>query len=82
MSWFSTYLTNHYQCTKYASTKSDIAHVKYGVPQRSILGPLLFIIFRNDLPESVCDAYLNLYGDDIAITVQGKNPDILSRELT
>jgi hypothetical protein len=54
--WFRSYLTNRKQKTEIKSFEklsSKWGTVKHGVPQRSILGPLLFIIHTNDLPSTI-----------------------------
>ena len=46
---------------------SEWARVSMGVPKGSILGPLLFLIFMNDLPKVVEECTINLYADDTTI---------------
>ena len=63
--WFESYLSGREQCVEVDGFKSEFFSVTYGVPQGSILGPQLFLIYINDLSISV-DCDLSLYADDSA----------------
>ena len=60
-SWFRCYLTNRQQCVCIKGSRSPLALVISGVPQGSLLGPLLFLVYINDLPT---EAILLLFADD------------------
>ncbi len=67
--WVDSYLASRYQVTKVNGVISSESPVEYGVPQGSILGPLLFVVFINDMPDEILNCRINLYADDTAITV-------------
>ena len=68
--WFKAYLSDRQQCVDIGGVKSAYAKVICGVPQGSIHGPLLFLIYVNDMPGAV-KCKLLLYADDSALLVSG-----------
>ena len=73
IAWFRSYLTNRSFLVDVDSTLSEPAKLTCGVPQGSILGPLLFLIYINDLPQSVKHCDIRLYADDTCISFKHKN---------
>ena len=67
-----SYLCNHQQYTEILGEKSDSANIAFGVPQGSVLGPLLFLLYINDIVNCTKDAKFVLYADDTNIFVSGK----------
>ena len=61
---FTDYLFQRQQVVYLESCTSDVRPVCSGVPQGSILGPLLFITFYNDYVDSVCESQTLMYADD------------------
>ena len=65
LSWCKDYLNNRTQRVVIDGYSSSLSEITSGVPQCSILGPLFFVIFINDLPDVVCsDNTIALYADD------------------
>ena len=80
--WFKSYLTNRSQCVKIQNTRSSFKDLVTGVPQGSILGPILFSLSKNDLP-SVCQgSEILMYADDTVIFIKGKNHSEVAVQLT
>jgi hypothetical protein len=65
--WFKSYLTNRQQFTLYSETNSDSLPLNTGVPQGSILGPLLFLIYVNDINYASDFFDMLLYADDTTL---------------
>ena len=84
--WLESYLSGRTQFVSFCGSKSDLTEVPHGVPQGSILGPLFFVIFINDLPFHVqsSDINLDLYADDITLSfsVDVNDEDRVQRTLS
>ena len=81
LKWFESYLTGKSQCVVYDGIKSDIYNVTCGVPQGSILGPLLFILNMNDNCNVSELLFTILYADDTCVLLNSKDFTKLIMEL-
>jgi hypothetical protein len=80
LKWFISYLSNRSQIVSINSSYSDPQHINIGVPQGSILGPLLFIIYVNSLPDCVTCKCI-MYADDTTLLCSSSDPACLQSEL-
>ena len=67
-----SYLSNRQHLTKLDGIKSSLKLLEIGVPQGSVLGPLLFLLFINDLP-LVTDFNVKLFADDTFLSLEGND---------
>ena len=73
LKWFDSYLSNRQQCVKIGQDISDFKTVKCGVPQGSVLGPLFFLIFINDIHISTSKVSFYLFADDMCLFYSNKD---------
>ena len=79
LNWFQSYLENRTQYVTYLDVNSNFERIVCGVPQGSILGPLLFLIYINDIVDSTKLLNLILFADDTNIFYANKNLEMLIR---
>ena len=89
ITWLSAFLNGRQQIVKVGSSFSRRAEVLSGVPQGSILGPLLFLIYINDIDDSVFESSLIKFADDIRLYLSFPNlrsvvhgPNLLQNDLS
>ena len=75
--FFRSYLTGRKQFTIVNSEKSNTRSIDCGVPQGSVLGPILFLIYINDICNAVGDNISRLFADDTGLFTHDKNLDSL-----
>ena len=69
--WFTDYLSDRSQAVNVDGCIFSFSNINTGIPQGSVLDPLLFLIFINDLPTSLRNTLINIYADDTGIHVCG-----------
>ena len=73
LNWCKNYLINRFQCTLANNVRSSLMPISCGVPQGSVIGPLFFLIYVNDVQQAVPNCGLKLYADDTVLYQPGVN---------
>ena len=81
ISWFVSYLDERRQCCKVNGHLSKLEKISFGVPQGSCLGPLLFLIYINDLPLALDSSTVNMYADDTSISYSSKSISLINNDV-
>lgn len=81
LNWFSSYLNTRLQTIVSNQGKSDFSPTLSGVPQGSILGPTLFLLFINDLPLYIRYCLTDFFADDTTLHIAGRNKNEIESTL-
>lgn len=79
--WFQSYLSNRSQKCFVNGSLSESCTLKCGIPQGTILGPLLFLLYINDLPNCLSNSQPRMYADDTSLTYADSNPNSIQVSL-
>ena len=79
--WFQSYLSGRMQKVSLGGVCSEFKNITCGVPQGSILGPLLFLIYINDMHNAVKHSIVHHFADDTNLLCSDKNPNILRKKM-
>ena len=74
--WLIHYLSDRTQYVEIENNASSVSKIKYGVPQGSILGPLFYLIYVNDIAKCTAGNILS-FADDTSLVLSHQNPQIL-----
>jgi hypothetical protein len=81
LNWFISYLEKRYQTCKINNVKSSRKLIKCGVPQASNLGPLLFLLYVNDVRNCLDQGKPSMFADDTNISASAESVDELEGKL-
>jgi exonuclease III len=81
LTWFTSYLSDRKQKVRCNGDISSELDISIGVPQGSVLGPFLFLLFANDLGSFVLDGFCNCFADDTVIYVSGNSISEVTNKL-
>ena len=79
--WFSSYLSLRKQKVSLEGISSEYQHISCGVPQGSILGPLLFLLYINDMHKTVKHSLMHHFADDTNLLCSDKDPKQLRKKM-
>lgn len=82
LEWIHSYLLDRKIIVRIGTHFSNEYNVSLGVPQGSVLGPLLFILYVNDLPKHIKSGTVTMFADDSTITVTDSNVESLNNKIT
>ena len=80
LDWFHSFLTNRSQFVTISGSDSKSKSMKHGVPQGSVLGPLLFLIYVNDLHIALRFSLVNLFADDTMLFLKNESLKTISKQ--
>jgi hypothetical protein len=81
LKWFDNYIKDRRQCVQHATATSEKLPISCGVPQGSILGPVLFTLYVNDIVTSISCSKIMLYADDTILLFSAKTVDDIKSAL-
>jgi hypothetical protein len=81
LNWIQSYLSNREQCVQFNGAISEYKNIVCGVPQGSVLGPLLFLLYMNDIPKVCKHLSLILFADDTNAFCSHKDIEILYKNV-
>lgn len=81
LNWFRAYLSKRQQKVKMGLVQSECATVSHGVPQGSVLGPLLFTMYVSELPRHAANCSVVMFADDTTVYASGKTPEEVAAKL-
>ena len=82
LQWFRSYLSDRKQCVTIDGHESGLASIKCGVPQGSILGPVLFLLYTNDLCYVSKILQCVMFADDTNMFLTGKSIDVIEKQFS